>query len=142
MQNEIDDMEQMHLAGCRDAKAEDRIVGSFWFSIFCFLLGLACGLPLCGISRNRITIHQQGNTMTNTQARLEGSEDWNDYGDVALYEAVRREAIKASLSTFGLPEYEWLIEVRRENDNTIPQAMVRVRTSIVAEVVKPRCGAK
>lgn len=79
--------------------------------------------------------------MTNTQARLEGSEDWADYGDVALYEAARREAIKASLSTFGLPEYEWLIEVRRENDNTIPQAIVRVKTSIVAEVVKPRCGA-
>jgi len=79
--------------------------------------------------------------MTNTQARLEGSEDWVDYGDVALYEAARREAIKASLSTFGLAEYEWLIEVRRENDNTIPQSMVRVKTTVVAEVVKPRCGA-
>ena len=80
-------------------------------------------------------------TNTNTQARLEGSEDWVDYGDVALYEAARREAIKASLSTFGLAEYEWLIEVRRENDNTIPQSMVRVKTTVVAEVVKPRCGA-
>jgi hypothetical protein len=79
--------------------------------------------------------------MTNTQARLEGSEDWNDYGDVAFYEAARREAVKASLSTFGLPEYEWLIEVRRENDNTIPQAIVRVKTTVAAEVVKPRCGA-
>ena len=39
-----EDMEQqMYLAGWRDAKTEDRIVGSFWFAILCFFLGLTCG---------------------------------------------------------------------------------------------------
>lgn len=77
--------------------------------------------------------------MINTQARLEGSKDWTDYGDITLYEAAKQEAIKAALSTFGLPQYEWLIEVRRLD---FPAIMVTVRTSVVADIVDPRRGAE
>lgn len=79
--------------------------------------------------------------MTNTQARLEGSEKWNDYGNVSMYNAAKQEAIKASLNTFGLPLFEWLIEVRRENDDEIPASTVWVKTTVVAEVLNPRQGA-
>jgi|694.fasta_scaffold01111_46 hypothetical protein len=79
--------------------------------------------------------------MTNTQARLEGSDIWNDYGNVSMYSAAKQEAVKAALSWLGLPQYEWPVEVRRENDDVIPASMVRVKTFVVAEVLNPRQGA-
>jgi hypothetical protein len=78
--------------------------------------------------------------MTNTQAKLEGSTEWNDYGAVSMYEAARQEAVKTSLSTLGLPQYEWMVEVRREGDSSIPASTVRVKTTVVAEVLNPRQG--
>ena len=77
-------------------------------------------------------------TRTNTQARLEGSQEWHDYGDVALYEAARLEAIKAGTCWNAITEYEWLIEVRRVD---FPAIMVTVRTFVSAEIVNPRRGA-
>jgi hypothetical protein len=75
----------------------------------------------------------------NTQARLKGSKDWNDYEDVTLYEAAKREAIKSALNCPGWPQYDWLVEVRRDD---FPAMMVTVRTSITAEIVDPRRGAE
>lgn len=70
---------------------------------------------------------------TNALARLEGSSAWTDYGPVSLQEAAKLEAIQTSRTTFGVPEYEWLIEARRENDTQV--LTVRVKTSIAAEVI-------
>lgn len=79
--------------------------------------------------------------MTNTQARLEDSEEWNDYGNVSMYEAARKEAVKTSLNTLVMPERVWFIEVRRENDDVILTSTVLVKTTVVAEVLDPRQGA-
>ena len=79
--------------------------------------------------------------MTSTQARLEGSDTWNNYGNLSMYEAARQEAVKTSLSTSGLPQYVWLIEVRREGDESILATTVRVKTTVVAEILEPRQGA-
>jgi len=83
--------------------------------------------------------------MTNTQARAHGSDEWHDYGDVSMYEAARREAVKTSLSAFGSAEYrwwiEWWIEVRHEGDSTVPMRRVQVQTKVVAEIIEPRQGA-
>jgi carbon storage regulator CsrA len=70
---------------------------------------------------------------TNALARLEGSSAWTDYGPVSLHDAARLEAIQTSRTTLGVPEYEWLIEARRENDTQV--LTVRVKTSIAAEVL-------
>jgi hypothetical protein len=80
--------------------------------------------------------------MANIIARLVGSEDWNDYGDVAFYHAARCEAIKASNGMYGHPEYVWHIEVQDRFDDTVPACVVPVKTSIVAEVLEPRQGAE
>lgn len=48
---------------------------------------------------------------TNTQARLEGSKEWHDYGDFAMYEAAKQEAIKAATEC-SCADYKWLVEVR------------------------------
>ncbi len=43
--NNFDDFEQQtYLAGWRDAKLEEQTVGSWWFALLCFCLGLVCGL--------------------------------------------------------------------------------------------------
>jgi carbon storage regulator len=93
------------------------------------------------VMRTELTTNKEDNTMMNTQARLEGSDTWNDYGPVALYDAAKQEAIKTALGV-TLPQYEWLIEVRRENDDSTPAIMVKVKTSITAEIVDPRRGAE
>ena len=69
----------------------------------------------------------------NALVRLEGSSAWTDYGNVSLEEAAKLEAIQTSRNTFGLPEYEWLIEARRENDTQV--LTLKVKTSIAAEVI-------
>lgn len=79
--------------------------------------------------------------MTNTQARAHGSDEWHDYGDVSMYEAARREAVRQSLSAFGSAEYRWLIEVQHEGDSTVPMSRVQVKTNVVAEIIEPRQGA-
>ncbi len=79
--------------------------------------------------------------MVNTQARPCGAEEWHDYGDVSMYEAARREAVRTSLSAFGSAEYHWWIEVRHEGDNTVPMARVQVQTEVVARIIEPRQGA-
>lgn len=79
--------------------------------------------------------------MTNTQARAHGSEEWHDYGDVSMYEAARREAVRQSLSAFGSAEYRWWIEVRHEGDDTVPMCRVPVKTKTIAEIIEPRQGA-
>lgn len=81
------------------------------------------------------------NKMTNTQARLEGAKEWNNYGDVAMYDAAKQEAIKAAHTTLGTPECERLVEVRWEDDDTIPAIMVRVKTVVSAEIINPRRGS-
>ncbi len=81
---------------------------------------------------------ERSNKMTNTQARAAGAEEWHDYGDVSMYEAARREAVRTSLSAFGSAEYSWWIEVQHEGDSTVPMSRVQVRTKVVAEVI----GAK
>lgn len=70
---------------------------------------------------------------TNALARLEGSSAWTDYGPVSLQEAARLEAMQTSRTTFGVTEYEWLIEVRRENEET--PTTIKVKTFIACEVV-------
>lgn len=41
----IEDIEQRaYLNGWKDAQQESRIVGSWWFALLCFALGLVCGL--------------------------------------------------------------------------------------------------
>ena len=82
---------------------------------------------------------EQPEPETNTQARLEGSEEWNDYGDVALYEAAKQEAIKTAIDCFCSAEYEWLVEVRRDD---FPAIMVKVKTFVSAEIINPRLGAE
>ena len=78
--------------------------------------------------------------MTNTQARLEGSKEWNDYGAVAMYEAAKQEAIKSAIKC-SCSDYEWLVEVRWENDDTMPAIIVKVKTLVSAEIINPRRGA-
>lgn len=79
--------------------------------------------------------------MVNTQAKLKGSKDWHDYGNVALYEAAKQHAVKTVLSTSGYVDYEWLVYVRRENDNSIPSILVKVKTFVATEIIDPRRGS-
>ena len=71
---------------------------------------------------------------TNALARLEGSSAWTDYGPVSLQEAARLEAMQTTRTTFGLTEYEWLIEVRRDGDET-PPAIMKIKTFLSCEVL-------
>lgn len=74
----------------------------------------------------------------NRQARLEGSDDWEDFGNVPFYEAVRSLAIETS-EKHGTGT--WVIEVRCESD---PENIttVDVKTTIQAEILNPRLGAE
>lgn len=85
---------------------------------------------------------ERGNRMASIVARLIGSTLWTSHGDVTFYEAARREALEASRSRYGVPEYEWQVEVKDAIDDTIPACTVRVAVKLVAEVIEPRRGAE
>jgi hypothetical protein len=74
----------------------------------------------------------------NRQARLEGSLDWIDYGNVPYYQAVRECAIACS-EEHGTNT--WVIEVRCESEPT-KITTVEVKTTIQAEILNPRLGAE
>lgn len=104
------------------------------------VLKYACGAVSLGIDApraievSRTEILKAPQYESNALARLEGSAAWTDYGPVSLHEAARLEAIKTGSCTWNaIPEYEWLIEARRENDTQV--LTVRVKTSIAAEVI-------
>lgn len=83
--------------------------------------------------------------MLNRQARLDGYDDWNSYGNVSMYEAARQEALVHSMRAamrYGSPNYTWFVQVRCEGDPRMPVARVEVKTTLVAEVVNPRQGAE
>lgn len=74
----------------------------------------------------------------NRQARLEGSSDWIDFGDVTFFQAIRSLAIQTSgKHGIGL----WVIECRCSSD---PEKIetYEVLTTIHAEILNPRKGAE
>jgi sRNA-binding carbon storage regulator CsrA len=81
------------------------------------------------VTRTELIKAKKPDPTRNVQARLKGSDEWNDHGDVSRDEAVRQEAVNVSNAS-----YDWLIEVRVEGDDT-SLAVARVRTSVAADVL-------
>jgi hypothetical protein len=72
----------------------------------------------------------------NRQARLEGSKEWNSYGDRTFFQAIRKLAIDTS-DKHGIGT--WVIECRCESDPENIETY-EVQTSIHAEILNPRNG--
>jgi hypothetical protein len=51
----------------------------------------------------------------NRQARLEGSKQWTDYGNVTFFEAIKTHAILTSQRNSLCPA-KWVVEVRCESE--------------------------
>lgn len=71
----------------------------------------------------------------NRQARLEGSKDWNSYGNVSFFEALKAEAIGTSERS-GICG-TWVIECRCESDPAVI-ATFSVQVTLHAVVLNPR----
>lgn len=76
----------------------------------------------------------------NRQSRLVGVDSWVDRGNVSLYEAARMQAVDEAEFQDQATTKIWEIEVRCQDSADIPVSLVRVKTSIVAEVLDPREG--
>jgi len=74
----------------------------------------------------------------NRQARLEGSKEWTDYGNVTYFQAIRDCAIQASRKC-GLVDVKWIVEARCMTE---PESVdtFEVQTSLHAEILEPRKG--
>jgi hypothetical protein len=80
--------------------------------------------------------------MANIVARVEGSEQWTDYGDVTFYDAARRHAKHVAGSIYGQVQYTWRVEVQDRFDDTVPACVIEVDTEIEARIRNPRQGAE
>jgi hypothetical protein len=74
----------------------------------------------------------------NRQARLEGSKEWTDYGNVTFFEAIKTHAIMTSQRNSLCPA-KWVVEVRCESEPEVIDTF-EVQTSIHAEIFNPRKG--
>jgi hypothetical protein len=76
-------------------------------------------------------------TNMNRQARLEGAKEWNSYGKVSFFEALKAEAIATAEKSgiFGI----WIVECRCESDPAVIDTF-SVQVTLHAEILNPRNG--
>jgi hypothetical protein len=72
----------------------------------------------------------------NRQARLEGSKDWIDFGNVTFFQAIKKLAVDTS-KKHGIGT--WIVECRCVS-NPDEIFAFEVQTTIHAEVLNPRQG--
>jgi len=65
--------------------------------------------------------------------------DWDSYGDVTFFEAIKQHASLYSNKTF--PAVKLSIEVRDEHDLAIPPAVYRVEVTREVRIFNPRRDA-
>jgi hypothetical protein len=80
----------------------------------------------------------RSNVLMNRQARLEGSGQWADYGNVTFFEAIKTHAILTSQRN-SLCQAKWVVEVRCESEPEVIDTF-EVQTTIHAEILNPRKG--